>query len=88
MECLKDKKYKRNNMEHRELETLLTKQLEKNHKLLEENNFLLRKIIEQNNLIFMTTQKNIRHYGHYWYWGESEEVKNLRQELESLLKQQ
>lgn len=62
----------------------LAKQLEKNHKLLQENNFLLHKIMKQNQLVFEATQKNIRHFSGYWIWYESGEVKNLREELSNL----
>ena len=74
-------------MEMNELETLVVQQLKENHKLLLENNFLLRKIIEQNHLIFTATQENIRYYSRHWLWYESSEVKELREKLNSLLKQ-
>jgi regulator of replication initiation timing len=74
-------------MEGSTLETLVVQQLEENHKLLLENNFLLHKIIEQNHLIFTTTQKNMRYYSGSWLWSEGDEVKKLRKELNSLLKQ-
>ncbi len=44
-------------MDVKNLENLLATQLENNHTLLQENNFLLRQIMEQNKLIFEITQK-------------------------------
>ena len=74
-------------MEANELKNLLTKQIEENHKLLQENNVLLRKIIEQNHLIYTITQKNIRYYSPHWLWSESDEVKKMRRELNAFQKQ-
>lgn len=73
-------------MDMKELESLLTKQLEENHILLHQNNFLLQQILGQNKLIFEITQKNIRHFSYYWYWYERDDVKKLREELEALHK--
>lgn len=74
-------------MEANELKELLTKHIEENHKLLQENNALLRKIIEQNNLIFTITQKNIRYYSNHWLWSEGDEVKKLKRELNAFYKE-
>ena len=74
-------------MEANELKNLLTKQIEENHKLLQENNLLLRKIIEQNSLMFAIAQKNIRYYSNHWLWYESDEVKKLKKELNAFHKE-
>lgn len=58
-----------------------TQQLQK---LIEENNFLLHKIIKQNQLMFTITQKNILYFSWWRLWGESTEVRGLRKELEKL----
>ena len=73
-------------MEGSTLEALLAQQLKENQKLLLENNFLLHKIIEQNQLIFTITQENTRYYSGQWLWPESSDVKKLRKELDALLK--
>ena len=59
-------------------------------RLLEENNLLLKKIIEQNQLIFEITQINIKSYSrsYPWYQKTSSEVKDarkLRKELVNLI---
>jgi hypothetical protein len=70
-----------------DLKNIIEQQVKENHQLLLENNFLLHKIIEQNHLIFTTTQKNIRYYSDYWFWSEEDEVKTLKKALKSLLKE-
>lgn len=62
----------------------LQKFIEENNRLLKQNNFLLHKIIKQNQLMFTITQKNILYFSWWRLWGESSEVKNLRKELEKI----
>jgi hypothetical protein len=58
-----------------ESNNFITQQLKENHQLLLENNFLLRKTIEQNHLIFEILRENIRYYSGYWIWSENDKVK-------------
>lgn len=74
-------------MNIKDLELHLAQQLQENHKLLQENNLLLRKIIKQNQLICEITQKNIRHFSKYFLWYENDEVIKLKKELEDLSQQ-
>lgn len=71
-------------MDSKQLETILREQLQENHRLLQENNFLLHKIVQQNQLVFEITQENIRYYSYYHYWGEGDKVKKLKKELKDL----
>ena len=73
-------------MDMKELQSILTKQLEENHTLLQQNNLLLHQILEQDKLVFKITQANIQAYGYHWYFGENPQVKKLRKELDALQK--
>lgn len=71
-------------MDVKDLETLLIQYKEEHLRLLKENNFLLREIVKQNQLMAEIMVESIWHYSYYYLWPEPTEIKRKREELKDI----